>query len=150
SSGLTGATSNPFNITGTTTTSVVSSASPSVFGQSVTFSATVAPVPSGSGVPTGIVTFKDGANTLGTGTLSTSGGVTTATFATGSLSKGSHSITAAYAGDTNFSSGTSPAVTQTVNQASSSTALASSVNPSVFGQSVTLTATVSAVAPGSG
>src|SRR5207244_3067201 len=38
---------------------------------------------------------------------------------------------------------TSPALTQTVNPAASSTGLASSPNPSTFGQSVALTATVS-------
>jgi uncharacterized repeat protein (TIGR01451 family) len=59
-----------------TTTAVAPSANPSTFNQSVTFTATV----SGSGgTPTGTVTFKDGAATLGTGTLSAGG---TATFST--------------------------------------------------------------------
>jgi hypothetical protein len=40
--------------------------------------------------------------------------------------------------------------TLTVNQASTTMALAASVNPSVYGQSVTFTATVGVVAPGSG
>src|SRR5207247_10834534 len=52
--------------------------------------------------PSGTVTFKDGATTLGTGTPSTTGGVTTATFTSSSLSTTSHNITAVYAGDTNF------------------------------------------------
>ena len=59
-----------------------------VYGQSVTFTATVAVTSPGAGPPTGTVTFKDGTTTLGTGTLSTSGGVTTATFTTTALAVG--------------------------------------------------------------
>jgi hypothetical protein len=85
------------------------------------------------------VTFKDGAATLGAGTVS--GGV--ATLATGALTGGPHAITAVYAGDSNFSGNTSPALTQTVNVTSATTAsLASSANPSAPGQAVTFTATV--------
>src|SRR5205823_3911149 len=51
-----------------TTTVVASSAPTSVFGQTVTFTATI--TSSGAGTPTGTVTFRDGASTLGTGTLS--------------------------------------------------------------------------------
>ena len=121
---------------GATTTAVSSSANPSVFGQSVTFTATVS---STSGTPSGTVTFKDGATTLGTGTLS--GG--TATYSTSSLSVSGHTITAVYGGDTNFTGSTSSGLTQTVNKGATTTAVSSSANPSVFGQSVTFTATVS-------
>src|SRR5207253_10623179 len=100
----------------------------------------------GSGTPTGTVTFKDGATTLGTGTLSSGA----ATFATSSLSLAAHSITAVYGGDTNFTVSTSSTLTQNVNQAGSATTVSSSANPSVFLQSVTFTATVTASAPGSG
>ena len=55
-----------------TTTSLASSLNPSVFGQSVTFTATVVKS-SGAGTPTGTVTFQDGSATLGTGTLNASG-----------------------------------------------------------------------------
>ncbi len=120
----------------TTTTSVTSSANPSNLGESVTFTASVV---AGSGVPTGTVTFKDGATTLGTGTLN---GSAQATFTTSSLALGSHSITAVYGGDTNDLGSTSPVLTQTVTANSSGTAITSSVNPSTFGQSVTFTATV--------
>ncbi|HSO93350.1 MAG TPA: Ig-like domain repeat protein, partial [Candidatus Dormibacteraeota bacterium] len=44
----------------------------------------------------------DGTSVLGTGTLSTSGGVTTASFTTNALSAGLHSLTASYSGDSNF------------------------------------------------
>jgi glucose/arabinose dehydrogenase len=89
-----------------TTTSLGSSPNPSVYGQSVTFTATV----TGSGV-SGTVTFKDGATTLGSGTLSSA----TAAFSTSLLTIGSHQITAVYGGDATFAGSTSAPLTQTVN-----------------------------------
>jgi len=115
-----------------TTTSVTSSVNPSVSGQSVTFTATVLPSSA-----TGTVTFLDGSVTLGTGTLA--GG--TATFATSGLLVGNHSIMATYNGDSDYGE-SSATRTQTV-KASTATTLTSSVNPSVPGQPVTFTATVS-------
>ena len=126
------------------TTTVASALNPSVFGQSVTFTGTVTGV---AGTPTGTVTFKDGATTLGTGTLNGSG---QATFATASLSGGTHAITAVYAGDGTYVGSTSTALTQTVNKADSTTALSSSADPICTGQPVTFTAIVNAVAPGAG
>jgi uncharacterized protein YjdB len=60
------------------------------------------------------------------------------------LSVGSHSISATYSGDSNCKSSTSAVVTQTVNSnpIGTTTALAASPNPSTYGQSVLLTATV--------
>jgi autotransporter-associated beta strand protein len=130
-----------------TTTSLAPSVNPSVFGQSVTFTATVSANSPGAGTPTGIVTFEDGTATLGTGTLNGSG---QAAFSTSGLSIGANSLTAVYAGDTDFTASASSAISQTVNQDSSTTTLVPSANPSVFGQSVTLTATVTANSPGSG
>jgi alpha-tubulin suppressor-like RCC1 family protein len=89
-----------------TTVSVVSSLNPAGSGASVTFTATVTPS-AGSGT----VTFKDGATTLGTGTLSGS----TATFATSALSMGDRSITAEYSGDASYYSSISSPLIQTVN-----------------------------------
>ena len=117
-----------------TTTTVGSSSEPSTYGSSVTFTATVSP-----SAAAGTVTFKDGAVTLGTGTLS--GG--TATYATSALTAGSHTITAVYGGNVNYVGSTSTGITQTVNQATTSTSVGSSSNPSTFGASVTFTATVS-------
>jgi hypothetical protein len=127
-------------------TSLTSSHNPSVFDQSVTFTATVAAVAPGGGTPTGTVTFKNGATVLGTGTLSSG----KATFSTSALAVGPHSITAAYGGSTSYNTSTSAVLTQTVNKASSSTKLASSLNPSTLGKTVTFTITVATVAPGSG
>src|SRR5439155_25328835 len=123
-----------------TTTAVVSSANPSSASQNVTFTATVSV--SGTSGPTGVVTFSDGATSLGQGTLSTSGGATIASFSTSSLTVGNHTITAAYGGDGNFLA-SSGSVTQTVSNASTSTLVVSSLNPSALGQSITFTATIS-------
>jgi alpha-tubulin suppressor-like RCC1 family protein len=125
---------------GATSTSLAAFPNPSTVGQSVTFTATVSAT-SGSGTPTGSVTFREGSTVLGTAPLS--GG--SASFTTSSLSSGSHSVTASYAGDATFSGSTSPAVTQVVNATTTiatTTSLTSSPNPSTSGQPVTLTATV--------
>src|SRR5439155_1029641 len=114
---------------------------PSALGQAVTFTATVQPA-TGSGTPTGTVTFNDGAIVLGPGSLN--GG--TATFTTSGLGAGVHSITAVYGGDANFGAGTLPALMQTGNRVASSTSVASSNNPSIFGSAVTFTATVTSSA----
>jgi len=99
---------------------------------------------SGSGIPTGTVTFNDGATALGTGTLS--GGI--ATFMTSGLGAGAHSITALYGGDASFGGGASPVLTQTINKAASSTSVTSSNNSSNRGAAVTFTATVTSSATG--
>jgi Big-like domain-containing protein len=85
------------------------------------------------------VNFKDGASTIGTVNLDSSG---KATFTTSTLSAGTHSITGIYPGDTNFVTSTSSVLKQTVNKATTTTALVSSQNPSIFGQAVKFTATV--------
>ena len=130
-----------------TTSTVATSSATTLFGQGLTFTATIVPVSPGAGTPTGTVTFKEGAATLGTGTLDSTG---KATFTTSSLPRGSHSITVVYPGDTNFTTSTSAAITQVVNQASTTTARCFRRQPDVSGQSVTFTATVAAVTPGAG
>ncbi|WP_033334539.1 Ig-like domain-containing protein, partial [Streptomyces novaecaesareae] len=92
------------------------------------------------------VSFFDGATLLGTGTVVA--GV--ATFTTSTLGVGTHALTAVYSGDTAFNGSTSPVDPQTVTTADTTTALTSLPNPSVFGQPVSLTATVSVLAPGGG
>ena len=129
-----------------TTTSVASSANPAVYGQSVTYTATVKAVSPGSGTPTGTVTFYDGRTSLGAGTLSAG----TARVTTAFLVVGAHSITAAYNGDANFTTSTSSALGQTINQASTVTTIVSAVNPTVYGQPMTFTVSVAASSPGAG
>jgi CSLREA domain-containing protein len=122
-----------------TKTTLTSSANPSTFGQSVTFTATVTAV-AGGVTPTGAVTFFDGSNPIGTGTLNNKG---VATFSPATpLAAGTHSITASYGGSNGLAPSTSAALQQTVNVAATKTAVASSVNPSKFGQAGTFTATV--------
>jgi hypothetical protein len=120
-----------------TTTTLTSSLNPSTYQTSVTFTATLSP-----SAATGTVTFKDGATTLGTGTLSSG----KATLGVTTLTAGSHSITASYGGDSNYNTSTSSALTQTVNKASATTTLTSSLNPSTYQTSVTFTATLSPTA----
>jgi len=123
-----------------TTTRLVSSLNPSVVGQAVTFTATVT---STAGTPPNgeIVTFNNGSAVLGTAPLS--GGI--AALTASSLPVGSFTITATYVGDANFAASTSPGLRQVVNsttKSTTSTALASSLNPSIYGQKITWTATV--------
>jgi probable HAF family extracellular repeat protein len=129
-----------------TAASVASSMNPSVYGQQVNFTVTLSSCAASSVTPTGNVTIYDGSTPFGTLT-SSSGPVL---FGTSNLSVGSQNITASYTGDNNFGATTSPALTQVVNPAATMTTLASSSNPSSFGQTVTLTASVAAVAPGAG
>jgi hypothetical protein len=89
-----------------TTTTLGSSLNPAIVGDSVTFTATVSP-----SAASGAVTFKEGATTVGSGTLS--GGV--ATYTTSGLTEGAHPITAEYGGDTAYVGSSSVALTQTVN-----------------------------------
>ena len=106
-------------ITTSTMTTVASSLDPSVYGQAVTFTATVNPVSSSSFSPTGTVTFVDGSTTLGTATVITTAGVTTATLSTNLLAAGAHGqIIAEYLGDSNFVASNSASFVQIVNQAS--------------------------------
>jgi uncharacterized repeat protein (TIGR01451 family) len=128
-----------------TTTSVSSSAAPSVSGQAVILTVTAnAP---GSGTPTGAVTFYDAGVSIGTAAL---GGAGTATLTTSTLSTGTHSITAAYtSGDANFNASPASAILpQGVNPANTTTSLAASVNSTLAGQTVTFTATVAISSPG--
>ncbi len=96
-------------ITVVTTTTLTSSANPSNTGSPVTF---IAKVSSGAGTPTGSVAFSDSGIALGTAALNNSG---IATFATSSLTAGTHTITASYSGTSGFAASTSPALSQVVN-----------------------------------
>jgi hypothetical protein len=126
-----------------TTTTLATSAPTTVSGPAVTLTATVT---SAAGVPTGTVTFLDGTTVLGTARIDTAGQATLKV----SLAVGSHALTVAFAGTGGFADSTSAAVTETVNRATTTVALGSSLNPAVTGQAVTFTATVAVVATGAG
>lgn len=131
-----------------TTTTMASSVSPSVFGQPVTFTATVSANAPGAGTPTGTVTFLDGSTPLGTEALNQVAGSDQAAITVSSLSVGTHAISAVYNADTDLLTSTGT-VTQSVNQDQTTT----TVTPNgavVQGQPVSFNATVSPVAPGAG
>lgn len=99
--------------------------------------------------PTGLVTFFDGLVPLGLPQLLTPDGLTldrsTLIFETSSLSAGTHVITATLLpgpGSTPCPPGLPAPVTHEVRSTASSTAVASSTNPTVWGQSTTFTASV--------
>src|SRR5207245_1740404 len=72
---------------------------------SVTFTATINVTAPGTSTPTGAVQFQiNGSNTGGPVRVSTSGGVTTASFSTLSLAVGTHTVTANYSGDSQLTS----------------------------------------------
>jgi hypothetical protein len=129
-----------------TTTSFKVAPNPSVFGQAVTLTASVAPSGGGAGAPSGTVTFSEGASTLGAASLDNTG---QASITVSSLSVGSHNIAAAYGGDGNFS-GSSSVGSETVNKSPTTTSATSAPNPSLYGQAVTLTASVTASGGGAG
>jgi hypothetical protein len=130
------------------TTTLSSSPNASVFGQAVSFTATVQAAPGGA--PSGTVDFKEGSTDLTPGGMTVTNGQ--ATFSTAALVVGSHTITAVYSGDSNFigSQGDDSASPQVVNQDGSSSLLVSGPGASVFGQGVAFIAFVSAAAPGTG
>jgi hypothetical protein len=101
----------------------------------------------GSYIPTGSITFMDGTTQLGTVNLSKLGFVT---LTTPSLNAGSHTITALYSGDTNYLTSTSSSLSQAVNKANTTLALASSAKQAKSGTSVTFNVTASAVPPSTG
>lgn len=151
SAGFTGSTSSDaaFEVTPprapTTTTATVAPSS-SVFGQSVTMSATVAPN-SGGSTPTGSVTFKRGGTVIGSAALDGTG---KATLSTDGLPVGNIAIVATYSGDDTYRSSSSTPQSVAVSKASVNVDLHSSQSPTVTGEAVDFTASVSPVAPGAG
>jgi hypothetical protein len=100
----------------TQTSAVTSSANPSILNQPITFTAHVFAKAPATGTPTGSVDFYDGTTKIGSATLNNSG---TAAFTTSALAVGSHSISAVYAGDANYtgSNSAAPPVIQRVGYA---------------------------------
>ena len=134
-------------ISSATTTTVASTANPAVYGQPVTFSATVTPAAPGSGFPSGTVTFTLGAVTLGTAPLDANG-IASYTTTLGQLPVGSGQVvTATYGGNAGFT-GSVGTITETVNKDATTDTITASANPSGVEQSVTFTATIAAAAPG--
>jgi hypothetical protein len=84
----------------------------------------------------GVYVMTTGASAAGTGGI--------ATYTTSSLLGGSHPVTGVYSGDSNYLGNTGALNSPlTVGQGTAAAVLASSLNPSNYGQSVTFTATLS-------
>ena len=120
-----------------TTTVIAASTQQAMYGQPVTFTATV--TPAGGSNPTGTVQFKiDGSNAGSP--VAVSGGI--ATYSTAALSPGNHSITAIYCGSPTFGGSTSPTISLTVKQAAPTvTAICPTAGPLAGATQVTITGT---------
>ncbi len=143
-----------------TTVAISSNANPSVFGQNVTFTATMTGVPSRASDPPGTVQFKADGNNIGAAVpivVGTAGdNVSTAQASISSLSVGSHVITAEYSGGGagalryNANIGTL-AGNQVVGKSNTASAiLTDTPDPSLTGQTVTVTFTVTPTGGGAG
>ncbi len=144
---FTGSTSGVYSDTVTnsnTNVALGADVNPSVYGQPVTFTATVT---NNGTTPGGTVIFTDGATVLDTATLNGSG---VATFQTSGLSVGVHAVSGLYSGDANHNGSASNVLSDTVNKAGTTTSVGADVNPSVYGQTVNFTATISVTSPGAG
>ena len=130
-----------------TTTALASAPWPSFFGQPVIFTATVTTTLSGTGAPTGNVTFTLPSGPLGSSPLNTAG---VATLTVASLPVGVSDVTAVYADNPNFQPSSSNTLSQQVVRSQTATLLASRPAASRYGDPAVLTATVAAVAPGAG
>ncbi len=137
--------------TGTVTT-LTAGSSPSVTGQSVTFTASVSPTSAVFTYPTGTVAFtSDGTTIAGCGAVTLVREVATCTTTFDAGAGASHSIVATFSsGDGNFAGSTAPALTQNVKRAGTSMTVTSSANPTPAFQNVTYTATVSETPRGMG
>lgn len=127
-----------------TATTLASSLNPSIYGQKITWTATV--TTSGSVLPTGNVVFRwsrDGQNhQIGTAPLNTSGVAMLTRSMLNVPLDGAYPINAVYVGDTMNLRSTSGMIFQDVLQAKSMAAITSSLNPSVHGQPVTFIAKI--------
>ncbi len=138
-----------------TTTVISTNPQQSVWGQPVSFTATVSANAPGAGTPTGSVEFTINGSDVGTPVNLNGSGVATISGIS-NLAPGTYAISGVYSNaDGDFAGSANPdssleSATLTVNQDPTTTTVASSVNPTVFGQATTFTATVSPNAPGAG
>ena len=113
----------------------------------LTFSVSVAAASPGGAVPSGTVSLNDGDSTIMNATLAN--GV--ATFVVSSLSAGSHVLTGAYSGDSNYLPATSALLSLPVSKATPGLTVRSTPDSRlVSGQTVILAAILSGSAPATG
>jgi hypothetical protein len=140
-----------------TTTTVTASAEPSVTGQNVTLTATVAPVAPSTGVPAGALLFS--VETAGGKSLPCSGGDThqlsngaancTITGTKLSPAAGPLAVTAVFDGTASYQT-SQDSITHGIDAAATTVLVVSKDTPTPPGKAVTFTAAVSATAPGAG
>ena len=116
-----------------TTVTLSAPSGSTVFGQAVTFTASLAPA-----AASGTVQFSDGSVAVGSAPIVN--GIASLTVP--ALAAGSHPMQASYNGDGTYLASASAQWVQTVSKASTSVVLASSPNPATVGQSVVFTATL--------
>jgi hypothetical protein len=132
-----------------TTTTVTVSPTSAVVGQSLTLAATVAPLAPGAGTPTGAVSFLDDDAPI-SGCESVALSSDTATCAAAFNTAATHTLSAVYGGDANFTTSTSSGLALNVAADTTTASLSSSADPSLAGEPVTYIATVVSAAPGGG
>lgn len=121
-------------LTTTATTLTVPTAALAI-GQAVSLTAKVTPT-----AATGTVTFRDGSNILGTGTLN--GGIAVFNVSGGFATAGVHVLAASYEGNSSYAASTSPVVNKTVAAASTFSALSATPTTAAINQAVALKVTV--------
>lgn len=126
--------SNGVTVQARASVALTSGANPSEYGKPVAFAATVT-----GQAPGGTVTFRADGNVLCNNVALVSG---IATCSTATLSGGLHAIGASYSGDAGNTAADSAILYQQVSTVASDAALNSSANPSTYGDSVILTATI--------
>jgi hypothetical protein len=94
-----------------TSVTLTTSGTPSIYGSKVTFTATVKVSAPGLGTPTGTVIFRDGETVLAEAALVNGKAI----YATTALASGTHQITATYSGDAGNTGSVSSTLTQQVN-----------------------------------
>lgn len=147
SSGLTGATSTAFDVVNASSTTTITNISPNstVVGQQYFVTFAVVAAPPASGTPTGAVTVSDGAGATCAGSAPSGSCALTSTGA------GAKSVVATYAGDGNFAGSASPPRSHQVDPAETTALITGdSPDPSIFGQVVTVTFSVTVRSPGAG
>jgi large repetitive protein len=130
-----------------TTTTLSSSPGPAAGGQEIGFTVYVSATDASS-FPTGTVSLVENGVTLATAPVGSGG---TAQLALSGLAPGTHQIVAAYSGDASFAPSTSGVATELVlggGSVPTSVSLTAGPAQPVFGQPLTVTATVSAQGPG--
>jgi hypothetical protein len=111
-----------------TATSVTTSLSSSIYGSMVTLTATVVPAPDG-----GMVQFYDNSLALGVPMAIITG---QAQITNNNLSSGSHTITAIYSGNTNFTGSSASVINLTVNKATPTITTAPTATNITYGQTL--------------